>query len=293
MELLDGKALAGVIRSEIREEVGHLISKGQRPPKLVAVLVGNDGPSQTYVRAKEKDCTEVGFDSEVLHLSEDVSEDELLDTVDRLNEDAGVDGFIVQLPLPSDMNDQRILEAIRPDKDVDGFHPENVGKMALGLQGFVPATPAGIVELLRRHEIDTEGKLCVVIGRSSIVGMPMALLMGKNAQPGNCTVVQTHSRTKDLKGICAQADILIAALGHPSFVGEEMVKEGAVVIDVGISRLEDPARKSGYRLVGDVDFEAVAQKCSYITPVPGGVGPMTRTALLQNTLQAYYQQLEE
>jgi methylenetetrahydrofolate dehydrogenase (NADP+)/methenyltetrahydrofolate cyclohydrolase len=284
MQLLDGKALAGTVKNEIREEVGQLLSQGRRPPKLVAVLVGSDGPSQTYVGAKEKDCTEVGFDSEVLHLSKDVSEAELMDTVGRLNEDAGVDGFIVQLPLPSHMNDQRILEAIRA---------ENVGKMALGLEGFVPATPAGIVELLKRHQIDTEGKLCVVIGRSSIVGMPMALLMGKNAQPGNCTVVQTHSRTKDLKGICAQADILIAALGRPCFVGEEMVKQGAVVIDVGISRIEDPAQKTGFRLVGDVDFEVVAHKCSYITPVPGGVGPMTRTALLQNTLKAYYRRQEK
>lgn len=287
MEILDGKQLAQTIRTEIKEEISLLVNSGQRAPKLVAVLVGEDGPSQTYVNAKVKDCQEVGYLSEAIRLSADTSEEKLMQVVEGLNQDSSVDGFIVQLPLPKHIDEQKITQAIHPEKDVDGFHPENIGKMALGLEGFVPATPAGIVELIKRAGIDTTGMNCVVIGRSNIVGMPMSILMGKNANPGNCTVVQCHSRTKNLNELCAQADIIIAALGRPNFVTSDMVKEGAVIIDVGISRVEDPSKKRGYRLVGDVNYEEVKDKCSYITPVPGGVGPMTRTALLMNTLRAY------
>lgn len=287
MKLLNGKSLAATIRGEIAEEVKQFEAKGYRAPKLVAVLVGHDGPSETYVNAKVRDCAQVGYSSEARRLPEQTTEKALLELVAELNADEEVDGFIVQLPLPAHINANDVLQKIHPSKDVDGFHPENIGRMALSLPGFVPATPAGIVEMLRREEIETSGKLCVVIGRSKIVGMPMSLLMSQNTDTGNCTVIQTHSRTKNLEKLCAQADILIAALGRPGFVKQHMVKDGAVVIDVGISRVEDASRKKGYALKGDVDFENVAPKCSYITPVPGGVGPMTRTSLLTNTLKAY------
>lgn len=288
--VLDGKELAATIRQEVRQKVAHFMAKGIRPPKLVAVLVGEDGPSETYVNAKVRDCEQVGFLSDALRLPAQTSEAELLKLVEQLNEDPEVDGFIVQLPLPQHIDEQKILMAIDPKKDVDGFHPENIGRMALDLPSFIPATPAGIIEMLQRYEVPTEGKLCVVIGRSKIVGMPMSLLMGKNKYPGNCTVIQTHSRTANLKELCAKADILIAALGRPEFVTADMVKEGATVIDVGISRIADASKTRGYRIVGDVEFTQVAPKCRYISPVPGGVGPMTRTALLTNTLKAYQRQ---
>lgn len=288
--VLDGKELAATIRQEVRQKVAQYTAKGIRPPKLVAVLVGEDGPSETYVNAKVRDCEQVGFLSDAIRLPTQTTEAELLKLVEQLNDDPTVDGFIVQLPLPQHIDEQKILMAIDPNKDVDGFHPENIGRMALDLPSFIPATPAGILEMLQRYEVPTEGKLCVVIGRSKIVGMPMSLLMGKNKYPGNCTVIQTHSRTADLKELCAKADILIAALGRPEFVTADMVKEGATVIDVGISRMADASKARGYRIVGDVKFAEVASKCQYISPVPGGVGPMTRTALLTNTLKAYQRQ---
>ena len=285
--VLDGKQLAATIRQEVQEKVAEFTAKGFRQPKLVAVLVGDDGPSETYVNAKVLDCQQVGFLSDAIRLPAQTTESELLALVKQLNDDHTVDGFIVQLPLPKHIDEQKVLMAIKPSKDVDGFHPENIGRMALDLPSFIPATPAGILEMLKRYNVPTEGKLCVVIGRSKIVGMPMSLLMSKNKFPGNCTVIQTHSRTSNLKELCAQADILIAALGRPEFVTADMVKEGATVIDVGISRISDASRTRGYRIVGDVKFEEVASKCQFISPVPGGVGPMTRTALLTNTFKAY------
>lgn len=286
MELIDGKRIAAEIKQELADEVSRMKAAGKKTPHLVAVLVGNDGASETYVASKVKACGEVGFKSTELRYGSDITEEQLLEVVDKLNKDADVDGYIMQLPLPSHISEEKILMAIDPDKDVDGFHPCNVGKMVTGLPTYLPATPAGIVELLRRYRIETRGKHCVVLGRSNIVGTPMAVLMSRKDEHADCTVTMCHSRTKNIKDFTLQADILVAAIGKPQFVTADMVKEGAVVIDVGIHRIPSDKTKSGFRLVGDVDFEQVAPKCSYITPVPGGVGPMTIVSLLQNTLKA-------
>ncbi|HEY8404971.1 MAG TPA: bifunctional methylenetetrahydrofolate dehydrogenase/methenyltetrahydrofolate cyclohydrolase FolD [Flavobacteriales bacterium] len=286
MELLDGLQTSKQIKQEIAAEVAKLKAEGKKIPHLAAVLIGDNGASLSYVGNKVKSCQEVGFNSTLIHKPAETTEAELLDIINQLNNDDDIDGYIVQLPLPKHIDEQKILLAIDPAKDVDGFHPENVGRMTLDLPGFLPATPAGIVELLRRYNVPTEGKNCLVIGRSHIVGLPMSILMQRNASPGNCTVTIAHSRTKDLKKIAQEADIIIAALGKPEFVTADMVKEGAVVVDVGITRVEDSTKKSGFRLVGDVKFDEVAPKCSYITPVPGGVGPMTIVSLMKNTLTA-------
>jgi methylenetetrahydrofolate dehydrogenase (NADP+)/methenyltetrahydrofolate cyclohydrolase len=292
MQLIDGKLISAQIQDEIALEVEALKLSGRRAPHLAAILVGNDGASETYVASKVKSCEKVGFASSLLRFPENISEIELLKVVEDLNTDDSIDGFIVQLPLPKHIDANKILLAVNPDKDVDGFHPTNVGKMVLNLPSFIPATPYGILMLLERYKIETAGKQCVVIGRSNIVGFPMTILMGRNAYPGNCTVSMTHSKTKDLKAEALRADILIAALGRPEFVTADMVKEGAVVIDVGITRVTDHTKKSGFAIKGDVKFDEVAPKCSYITPVPGGVGLMTVTALLKNTLQAYYNRVD-
>ena len=284
--ILDGKALSGKIKEEIAAEVSEWVRKGHRKPHLAAVLVGNDGASRTYVDHKVRSCEQVGFDSTLVERPSDITQAELLAIVDELNRDSGIDGFIVQLPLPSHIDDQAVIEAVDPLKDVDGFHPSNMGNLALGLPGFVPATPAGIITMLDRYDIETEGKHAVVIGRSSIVGTPMSLLLSRSGSPGNCTVTLCHSRTQGLKEHCKRADILVAAVGIPGMVKADMVKEGAVVIDVGITRVEDATAKRGFRLKGDVDYAEVAPKCSWITPVPGGVGPMTIVSLLRNTLVA-------
>jgi methylenetetrahydrofolate dehydrogenase (NADP+)/methenyltetrahydrofolate cyclohydrolase len=284
MILIDGKKIAAEIKAEIAEEVKKIISGGGKKPHLAAILVGHDGGSETYVASKIKDCEEVGFTSSLYRFEDDASEIEVLNKVHDLNNDPDVDGFIVQLPLPAHISEQKIIEAIDPKKDVDGFHPINVGRMVIGLPSFISATPDGIIELLKRYKIETSGKNCVVIGRSNIVGRPMSVLMSQKAI--NTTVTVAHSRTKNLKEVCANADILIAALGSPEFVTAEMVKEGAVVIDVGTTRVPSTETKSGFRLKGDVKFDEVAPKCSYITPVPGGVGLMTRVSLLKNTLLA-------
>lgn len=286
MQLLDGKKTAETIKAEIAEQVDAIRNRGGKIPHLAAVLVGNDGASETYVNNKVLACERVGFKSTLVRLDSDVSEDALLAQIDKLNKDDDIDGFIVQLPLPKHINETRVTLAIDPAKDVDGFCPENVGRMCLGLPTFISATPNGIMELLRHNNIETEGKHCVVIGRSNIVGTPMSLLMSRNTNPGNSTVTMVHSRSKNMKEICRNADILIVAIGKAEFVGADMVKDGAVVIDVGITRLPDSSTKSGFRLAGDVDFAAVKDKCSWITPVPGGVGPMTIVSLLQNTLKA-------
>lgn len=287
MQLLDGKLCSQQVRDEIAEEVEALKAQGKRVPHLAAILVGNDGASETYVASKVKDCEEVGFTSSLIRFEETVAEHSLLAKIAELNDDDQVDGFIVQLPLPAHIDELKITLAIDPGKDVDGFCPSNLGNLCLGLPTFISATPNGIMELLARYNIETEGKSCVVLGRSNIVGTPMSILMSRNSQPGNCTVTVAHSRSQDLKALCANADILIAAIGKPNFVTADMVKPGAVVIDVGITRVDDSSRPSGYKLTGDVDFTAVAENCSFITPVPGGVGPMTRASLLQNTLKAY------
>ena len=287
MQLLDGNACSEEIRKEIKNEVEAIISTGGRPPHLAAVLVGEDGASQNYVAFKIRDCEEVGFDSTTIRMDASITEQDLLNKVSELNENAAIDGFIVQLPLPAHINESKIVLAIDPKKDVDGFCPENVGNLNLGLPTYVSATPNGIMELLRRNKITTEGKHCVVLGRSNIVGTPMAILMSRNTDPGNATVTLAHSRTKNLKELCLTADILIVAIGKTEFLTADMVKEGAVVIDVGQTRVPDSTKKAGFRNVGDVDFENVKTKCSYITYVTGGVGPMTRASLLQNTLKAY------
>lgn len=287
MKLIDGKEISEKIRKEISVEVAAIIDSDRRAPHLVAVLVGDDAASQTYVASKEKACTAVGFTSSIYRFPAELKESELLKTIDFLNKDEDVDGFIVQLPLPKHINEQRIIEAIDPSKDVDGFHPVNVGKMALGLPTYLPATPYGILELLKRYKIETDGKNCVVLGRSHIVGLPMTILMGRKGNPGNTTVTMCHSRTKNLKEITKNADILIAAIGQAEFVTADMIKDGAVVIDVGIHRVESTKTQSGFRLVGDVKFDEVSPKCSFISPVPGGVGPMTIAGLMLNTLQAY------
>jgi methylenetetrahydrofolate dehydrogenase (NADP+)/methenyltetrahydrofolate cyclohydrolase len=286
MQLLDGTACSQQIRKEIATEVEALITQGKRAPHLAAVLVGDDGASQNYVGMKVRDCEEVGFGSTTILLDANTTEDELLAKIAELNADDGIDGFIVQLPLPPQIDENKVILAIDPSKDVDGFCPENVGNLSLGLPTFISATPNGIMELLRRYKVETEGKHCVVLGRSNIVGTPMAVLMSRNTNPGNATVTIAHSRTKNLKEVCLSADILIVAIGKTEFVTADMVKQGAVVIDVGQTRVPDSSRKSGFRNVGDVDFEKVKDKCSYITYVTGGVGPMTRASLLQNTLKA-------
>ena len=286
MELLDGKKTSLEIQNELDAKVKKLVKKGETPPHLAAILVGEDGASRTYVNAKVKACENIGFKSTLHKLNADVSQSELLKLIDTLNRDNSIDGFIVQLPLPKHIDDNKITLAINPRKDVDGFHPENVGKMTLGLPTFLPATPNGIMELLKRYNIETEGKNTVVIGRSSIVGTPMSILMSRKSNPGNSTVTLAHSKTQNLKDICLRADILIAAIGIPEFVTSNMVKPNAVVIDVGIHRIEDDSKKNGFRLIGDVKFDEVSSVCSFISPVPGGVGPMTIASLLMNTYLA-------
>lgn len=286
MELIDGKKIADDIKKEIAIQVEEMVAQRKKRPHLAAILVGHDGGSETYVAHKVKACEQCGFTSTLIRFEDDVTEEKLLETIDELNSNADVDGFIVQLPLPKHISEQKIIEAIDYRKDVDGFHPINVGRMSIGLPCFLSATPAGIIELLRRYNIPTKGANCVVLGRSNIVGKPVATLMMQKGYPGDATVTVCHSATKNLKEICAQADIIIAALGSPGFVTEDMVKPGAVIIDVGTTRVPDATRKSGFRLRGDVDFENVADKCSFITPVPGGVGPMTIVSLMKNTLLA-------
>ncbi|MDE7496501.1 MAG: bifunctional methylenetetrahydrofolate dehydrogenase/methenyltetrahydrofolate cyclohydrolase FolD [Muribaculaceae bacterium] len=285
-KIIDGKATADSIKAEIAEEVAHMKAAGERAPHLAAILVGHDGGSETYVKNKVLACEACGFESTLIRFEENVTEEELLATIERLNNDPAVDGFILQLPLPKHIDEQKMTMAIDWRKDVDGFHPINVGRMSIGLPCFESATPAGIIELLSRYGIETKGKHAVVLGRSNIVGKPVATLLLQKNQPGDCTVTVCHSATQNIKDICRQADILIAALGHPGFVTADMVKPGAVVIDVGTTRVPDATRKSGFRLSGDVDFENVAPLCSYITPVPGGVGPMTICSLMKNTLLA-------
>ena len=283
---IDGKQTSSDIRIEIAEKVKSIKEKGGKIPHLAAILVGNDGASETYVRYKVKDCEQVGFKSTLKRFDDSVTEEELLNEVEAINNDPDIDGLIVQLPIPDHISVQKVTDRIKPEKDVDGFHPVNVGRMAKSLPSYISATPYGIMQLIERYKIETSGKHCVVIGRSDIVGTPMSILLSRKAYPGNCTVTICHSRTKDIKAMTLQADIIIAALGSPGFLTGDMVKEGAVVIDVGITRVEDPSKKSGFALKGDVKFDEVEPKCSYITPVPGGVGPMTRASLLMNTLLA-------
>lgn len=284
--LIDGKKISEDIKKEIAQEVEKMIERGEKRPHLAAILVGHDGGSETYVAAKVKACEQCGFKSTLIRYEDDVTREELLSAIDRLNRDEDIDGFIVQLPLPKHINEQEIIEAIDYRKDVDGFHPINVGRMSIGLPCFLSATPAGIVELLKRYNVPTKGARCVVLGRSNIVGKPVAQLMMQKGESANATVTVCHSATKNIKEICREADIIIAALGQPGFVTEDMVKDGATIIDVGTTRVPDATRKSGFRLRGDVDFEKVADKCAYITPVPGGVGPMTIVSLMRNTLLA-------
>ena len=286
MQLIDGKKIAAEIKLEIAFEVRQMMEKGFRAPHLAAVLVGHDGPRETYVAGKVKACEEVGFKSSLIRYENSISESALLKTVEDLNRNGDIDGFIVQLPLPEHISEQKVIEAIDPKKDVDGFHPVNLGRMVIGLPGFISATPAGILELIRRYKIPTSGRNCVVVGRSNIVGKPMAILLSLKTYPGDATVTVCHSRTKSLPDVIRSADIIIAALGKPEFITGEMVKEGAVVIDVGITRVQSALTKSGWKLIGDVKFDEVAPKCSFITPVPGGVGPMTIVSLLKNTLIA-------
>lgn len=286
MNIIDGKAISDQIKQEIAAEVAERVARGEKRPHLAAILVGHDGGSETYVANKVKACEACGFTSSLIRFESDITEEILLAEIDRLNQDDDVDGFIVQLPLPRHINEQRIIEAIDYRKDVDGFHPINVGRLAIGLPCFVSATPNGILQLLKRYNIETSGKKCVILGRSNIVGKPMATLMMQKAYPGDATVTVCHSRSKDLVKECQEADILIAAMGQPNFVTADMVKDGAVVIDVGTTRVPDATRKSGFKLTGDVKFDEVAAKCSYITPVPGGVGPMTIVSLMMNTLLA-------
>jgi methylenetetrahydrofolate dehydrogenase (NADP+) / methenyltetrahydrofolate cyclohydrolase len=288
--LIDGKMIAQTVKNEIKAEVANLLDSGKRPPHLVAVIVGNDGASLSYVKSKEKQSKEVGFTSSVYKFPENIEESKFLETLDFLNSDTEVDGYIVQLPLPKQIDTKKVIAHIDPSKDVDGFHPANAGRMLLSMPCYLPATPAGIVTLIKRSGIETVGKNCVVLGRSDIVGTPMSVLMSRKGM--DCTVTLCHSKTQNLKEICKQADILIAAIGKPHFVTEDMVKEGAVVIDVGIHRIKDDSEK-GYYVTGDVDFDKVAPHCSYITPVPGGVGPMTIVSLLTNTLKAYKHEIYE
>lgn len=289
MLLLDGKTASAAVKNEIREETLQLLAAGKRAPHLAAILVGTNGASETYVASKVKNCEEVGFRSTLVRMDADVAEAELLDVIARLNADPEVDGILVQLPLPKQISEQKVIEAIDPTKDVDGFHPSSAGKLVQGLPSFIPATPYGIMLMLEQFDITTRGKHAVVIGRSNIVGRPMSILLSSNQKRGNCTVTICHSHTPNLKEICLQADIIVAALGRPEFVKADMVKDGAVVIDVGITRVDDPTAKKGFRIKGDVAFAEVAPKTSAITPVPGGVGLMTIAGLLKNTLQAYKQ----
>jgi methylenetetrahydrofolate dehydrogenase (NADP+)/methenyltetrahydrofolate cyclohydrolase len=286
MKLIDGIKIQAEMKAEIAKEVAEMVAQGKKRPNLAVIMVGDDGASATYVGSKVKSCKEVGFDSTDIHYPATASEEEILAKIKEINNNTEIDGLIVQLPLPKHISEDKVIETIDYKKDVDGFHPLNTGRMAMGLPSYLPATPAGIVELLRRYNIDTDGKHCVVLGRSNIVGTPMSLLMSRKANPGNATVTICHSRTKNLKEICAQADILIAAIGQCEFVTADMVKPGAVVIDVGIHRVKSDQTKSGWKLKGDVKFDEVAEKCSYISPVPGGVGPMTIVSLLRNTLLA-------
>ena len=286
MVLLDGRKTSNEIKEEISLDVAKIKSNGGKAPHLAAILVGTNGASMTYVGAKVKACKQIGFESTLIELEDDISEETLLNEIDKLNKDIEIDGFIVQLPLPKHIDDQKVLKAINPDKDVDGFHPTNVGRMTLDLPSFLPATPYGILELLERYEVETSGKNVVVMGRSHIVGRPMSILMSQKRKAGDATVTIVHSRTKDLKSFTMKADIIIVAIGISEFLTGDMVKEGVVIVDVGITRLPDASKKSGFRLAGDVDFESVSKKSSYITPVPGGVGPMTIAMLLKNTLLA-------
>ncbi len=286
MELIDGKKIAAQVKEEIAAEVNQIKENGGKIPHLAALIVGHDGASETYVAAKVKACAAVGFKSSEFRFEEDITEEQLLAEIEKINTDDSIDGLIVQLPLPKHISETKVIETIRPEKDVDGFHPMNVGKMVAGLPTYLPATPAGIVELIKRYDIETSGKSCVVLGRSNIVGTPMSVLMSRKAKYGNCTVTMCHSRTKNIAEITRSADIIIAALGVKEFLTAEMVKEGAVIIDVGIHRVKSDKTKSGWKLLGDVKFDEVSEKASYITPVPGGVGPMTIVSLLQNTLLA-------
>ena len=286
MTILDGRKISNDIKNEIAEEVKVMKAKGEKVPHLAAVIVGNDGASLTYVGSKVRACERVGFESTLVQLPNTISEIELLDTIDELNNNDDIDGFIIQLPLPEQINEQMVLMAVDPKKDVDGFHPMNFGKMALDMSTFIPATPFGILELFDRYKVETQGKHTVIIGRSHIVGRPMSILMGRKGFPGNSTVTLTHSRTKNIEEYTKQADIIITALGVPNFLKAEMVKDGAVIIDVGITRVPDDSKPKGYVITGDVDFDEVSKKASYITPVPGGVGPMTIAMLLKNTLLA-------
>ena len=286
MQLLDGKSCAAEIRTELSEIVRLRKLDGKKVPHLAAIIVGENGGSISYVNAKIAACEEIGFKSTLISFDKLISEKDLLQKISDLNEDENIDGFIVQLPLPSHINELKITQAIDPKKDVDGFHPQNIGNMMLNIPSFLPATPSGIIELLTRNKIETEGKNCVIIGRSNIVGMPLSIMLARNSNPGNCTVTLAHSKTKNLAEITKKADILIAALGKPEFITKEMVKDGAVVIDVGTTRVEDSSRERGWRLCGDVKFDEVAEKCSFITPVPGGIGPMTIASLMMNTLKA-------
>lgn len=286
MQILDGKLVSALIKDQLKDAVKNLAEKGKKAPHLAAILVGHNGASETYVAAKVKDCEQVGFDSTLLRFDDTISEKNLLDQIGLLNDNADIDGILVQLPLPSHIREETVINTINPAKDVDGFHPMSMGRMVNGLPTFIPATPYGIMLLLEHYKIETGGKRAVVIGRSHIVGTPMSILLSRNAPYGNCTVTLCHSRTRDIGDICRTGDIIVSALGKPGFVTGDMVKDGAVVIDVGITRVEDPSKKSGYRLAGDVDYEGVSPKCSFITPVPGGVGPMTRAALMKNTYKA-------
>jgi len=286
MQILDGKLVSTAIKAQLAEKVAEIKLTGKKVPHLAAILVGNDPASETYVASKVKSCAEIGYNSTLLRFDAQISEKHLLDNITSLNENADIDGILVQLPLPKHINEELVINTIDPSKDVDGFHPVNVGKMVSGLPTFIPATPYGIMLMLEHYNIATKGKHAVVIGRSHIVGTPMSILLSRNSYPGNCTVTLCHSNTANLTEICLQADIIIAAIGRPNFVTANMVKEGAVIVDVGINRIADASKKSGFRLVGDVKFDEVAPKCSYITPVPGGVGPMTIAALLKNTYHA-------
>ena len=286
MQIIDGIRISSEIKQELAIQVIERKAQGKKIPHLAAILVGNDGASMSYVNAKVKACEEIGFESTLIRYDSSVSEEILLAKVLALNLDKSIDGFIVQLPLPPQIDELKITQAIDPTKDVDGFHPQNLGNMVVSLPGFLPATPMGILELIKRMKIETEGKNCVIIGRSNIVGMPLSIMLGRNSYPGNCTVTLAHSRTKNLSEVCLKADIIIAAIGQPNFIKADMVKIGAVVIDVGTTRVEDSTRERGWRLVGDVDYENVAPLCSYISPVPGGVGPMTIASLMMNTLKA-------
>ena len=284
MKIIDGKMISNLIKEEIKQEVEKIIKKGERPPHLAAILVGNDGASLTYVGSKVRSCKQVGFDSTLLKLPAEISQKDLLNKIHELNNDDKIDGFIVQLPLPNHIDEEKVLMNVNPNKDVDGFHPSNFGKMALNMESFIPATPYGIIELLKRYEINTSGKNTVVIGRSNIVGRPISILLSRKGNPGDSTVTLVHSRTKNLESFTKNADIIVSALGVPDFLKSEMVKKGVIIIDVGITRVKDDSNSKGYVIKGDVDFESVKEKASFMTPVPGGVGPMTIAMLLKNTL---------